>query len=117
MASGRMRERVSFRRQARTQRDDGGWSTAESTFTTVWASVRPVAGRENENAGRLFGNMSYIVSVYPNEEPAELSTDWILRWETAPDGPVDFGIVSIRPARGRDMVTEIVGAAVDVGTG
>ena len=106
MSSGQMRERVSFKRTARTKRSDGGYDTSLTTLSTVWASVEPVAAREGEQAGRLYGSTSYMITVYNSSKPSDLTTDDMLTWVTG--GNVNFNIRGIRQAGRRGSFTEII---------
>jgi head-tail adaptor len=106
MSSGGMRERVAFKRVTRTKRSDGGYDTSTSTISTVWASVQPVAAREGEQAGRLFGSTSYIITVYSSSKPSDLTTDDMITWTTG--GSVNFNIRGIRQAGPRASYTEII---------
>lgn len=108
MSAGTMRDRISLRNEIRTRRADGGYDTELATATTVWADIRPVQAREGEKAGRLFGDTSYIVTIYADDRPAGLSTDWALRWETAPGGAIDFDVIGIRVGKSRTPTVEIV---------
>lgn len=106
MASGQMRERITFKRTARVKRSDGGYDTSLTTLATVWASVEPVAAREGEQAGRLFGSTSYVITVYNSSKPAALTTDDTITWVTG--GNVNFNIRGIRQAGPRGSYTEII---------
>lgn len=108
MSAGQMRERVSFRSQSRVQRADGGYDTTVATVVTRWASVRPVAGAEGEQAGRQFGATTYMIEIWAGDKPSGLTTDYVLRWETAPGGAVDFNIRAIRQSSLRPLALEIV---------
>lgn len=108
MAAGQMRERVSFRSQSRVQRADGGYDTTVATASTAWASVRPVAANEGEQAGRQYGATTYMIEVWASDKPSGLTTDYVLRWETAPGGAVDFNIRAIRQSGSRPLNLEIV---------
>jgi head-tail adaptor len=111
MAAGTMRDRVSLRSKTRTRRADGGFDTTLGTVSTVWAHIRPVQAREGEKAGRLFGDTTYIVEIYTDDRPTGLTTDWQLRWETAPGGAVDFDVVGIRLGKARVPTVEIIAAS------
>lgn len=115
MAAGQMRDRITFRKQTRVQLNDGGWDTVNLSMGTVPADIRPVAGREGERAGRQFGHTSFVVRMYAGDKPAGFSTDWLLRWETAPKGPVDFDVRSIVVRDKRDLMFEVIGELSDDG--
>lgn len=106
MASGQMRERVTFQRTARTKRSDAGYDTTLSQIGAAWASVEPVAAKEGEQAGRLFGSTTYIVTIYAAAKPCDLTTDDTLTWCTG--GSVSFNIRGIRAAGSRGLYLEII---------
>lgn len=109
MSASTRRERVSFRTKGRVQRDDGGYDTTATTSSTVWAAVKPVAANEKEEAGRLFGSTSYLITILADDKPAGLTTGSIVRWETAPGGAVDFNLRAIRQPPRRPLELELVG--------
>lgn len=106
MSAGAKRERVSFRRTTRVKRSDGGYDVTTSVLKTVWASVEPVSAREGEQAGRLYGSTSYVVTVYNLSKPTDLTTDDTITWDTK--GSVSFNIRGIRQAGLRSTDTEII---------
>ena len=110
MSMGAMRERVAFVREGRTQRTDGGFDSADATLSTVWASVRPVAANEREEAGRLHGATSYLITIHAMSKPSDLSTGDSVTWSTAPGGAVRLNLRAVRQSdRGHlylDMVCD-----------
>ena len=115
MTAGKMRDRISFGNPVRTQRADGGYDTVVSRIATVWADVQAVQGREGEKASRLFGDTTYIASIYAGDRPAAFTTAFLVRWETAPGGPLDFDVTGIRLAKSRQPMLDIVLEAAVLG--
>lgn len=90
---GRQRDRVAIKRLTQSQRSDGGYDTSLSTVTTVWADIEAktgnsgAAGKENEQAGRLRGNVRYIVQVH---RETDVTPDDYLTWVTNGDLPLNI---------------------------
>lgn len=60
-AIGELNERISLQRKTRTGDGAGGAAASWSEYAEVWALVRPMSGRERENAGREEGVRLYLV--------------------------------------------------------
>lgn len=111
MQIGDMRERIAFIRSTRTQRTDGGYDVSATTLATRWADVRPVAAREGEEAGRLAGSTTYLITLDARALPSGLTTDDRMSWATAPGGAVALNIRAIRRPPARADFVEIIGDA------
>lgn len=105
---GGLSEKVSFTRETRTQRADGGYDKTQAVIAEVWAEVVPTQAREEEQAGRLHGSTTYLVTIQADDKPSALTTDDGATWNTAPGGAVSFNIRAIRPRKGRALYLEIV---------
>lgn len=60
---GKLDQRVALQRKTRTSDGSGGATVSWSTYATVWAHVRPMRGRERENAMREEAASDYIVVI------------------------------------------------------
>ncbi len=61
--AGDLDQRVSLQRAERVRDGAGGASTSWSSYATVWAMVRPMTGRERENASREEALTGYLVVI------------------------------------------------------
>lgn len=63
IAAAQLDQRVSFKREVSTPDGMGGSTSEWTTVATVWGSVRPMRGREREQAQRLNAESNYIIAV------------------------------------------------------
>jgi SPP1 family predicted phage head-tail adaptor len=61
--AGLLDQRIELQARTRTADGYGGANVAWSTYATVWAMVRPMTGRERENAQRAEGTSNYLVVI------------------------------------------------------
>ena len=59
--AGQLDQRIQLQSKTRTADGVGGATTAWATYATVWAHIRPLSGRERENAMRTEGKADYLV--------------------------------------------------------
>lgn len=64
MTAGSMRERITIESLSRVATSTGGQTEAWTVKSTVWASVKPVAGREVDEHGRLNTRKTFIIEVH-----------------------------------------------------
>ena len=100
---GTRRERIRFVRPSRSKRTDGGFDVADSTVAERWASVRPVAANEQEQASRLRGAVTYLIEL-PRLDG--LTIDDAVVWLTR--GSVRLNIREIRTDAARPLTMTIV---------
>lgn len=62
-SAGDLRERITIQTAAAVTNAGGGRTNPWSTLATTWARVQPVKGGENEDAGRLAGLQTYLVTI------------------------------------------------------
>jgi SPP1 family predicted phage head-tail adaptor len=62
-SAGDLTERIELQSKVRTPDGVGGATTDWTTYATVWAMVRPMTGRELENAMRAEGKANYLVAI------------------------------------------------------
>jgi head-tail adaptor len=108
---GDLNEVIRFVRRAKTQRADGGYDTSETALGEAWAAVKPVEAREGEQAGRLFGSTSYLLTIHADDRPSGLTVDDHLVWVTGPSGEVTLNLRAIRQAGSAALFLELVGEA------
>lgn len=60
---GELDQRVTIRSRTRAPDGAGGFSEHWSDVATVWALVRPMSGRERENADRQEASANYLIVV------------------------------------------------------
>lgn len=56
-------QRVKFLREVSTPDGMGGSTTSWLEICTVWAEVRPMSGREREQAQRLNAQANYVITI------------------------------------------------------
>lgn len=61
--AGDLDQRIELQRASRTRTSSGGATPSWATYATVWAQVRPMTGRERENAQRQEAAANYMVVV------------------------------------------------------
>ena len=64
MNLGHMRERIIIKGYSVVTSATGAQTQTETTTATVWASVKPVRGKEGEDAGRLASLQTYLVKIH-----------------------------------------------------
>ncbi len=74
---GMLDQRVTIRRKTSTKDGAGGSVTAWSDYTTVWAHVRPLRGRERDQAMRTEGVADYLVVIRNRDD---LLDDDVIHW-------------------------------------
>jgi head-tail adaptor len=109
MDAGKLTEELWFVRRTRVQKASGGYDFTDSIIGTPFAEVRPVDGREGEQAGRQFGSTTFLVTIYADDKPTDLTTADHIVWLTG--GHVQLNIRAIRQAAPRAMFLEIVAEA------
>lgn len=72
---GKLDERISFERKTLTPDGSGGASESWAEYAEVWASVRPMSGRERERAMRNESAADYLITIRRREI---LATDRIV---------------------------------------
>ena len=60
---GQLDQRISLQHRTLTDDGAGGATEAWTEYAEVWASVRPMTGRERENAMRNEATSNYVVTV------------------------------------------------------
>lgn len=73
-------QRVVFKRKTRTADGMGGYTTAFVTIATVWALVRPMSGREREQAQRLNAQSNYLIVI---RDRSDIDETVVAEWEGA----------------------------------
>lgn len=63
MSSGELDERVSLQRLTPKRDGAGGATETWAEYAEVWAKVRPMTGRERENAARTEALSDYVVKI------------------------------------------------------
>lgn len=63
---GNMRERVTIQQESRTPDNEGGAAIAWPDIATVYASIRPLSGREQAARGGLEASQMYEVVIRRN---------------------------------------------------
>jgi len=67
---GKLRHRIELQNYT-TEADDAGHPVKTySTHSTVWAWVRPLSGRERENAGQIIGEVTHKITIRYNDTVA-----------------------------------------------
>lgn len=66
MKVGKLRKRVKLQNLARNQDSFGEAVPSYTTYTTVWASVEPLQGRELEHAQQISAEVSHRVTIRYN---------------------------------------------------
>lgn len=61
--AGMLDQRVGLQSLALTPDDGGGATESWTTYATVWAHVRPMSGREREQADRVEATSNYMLAV------------------------------------------------------
>jgi head-tail adaptor len=103
MTAGLMRDQVTFTSIGRVLRADGGYDTTPAVSSAVWAAVKPVRATETEQAGRLQGSTTYMITIYADDLPAGASSDYTVTWTTRSRGSIDMNIREIREAPENDL--------------
>lgn len=62
-AIGELDQRVQLQRKSAARDGAGGGTATWTTYATVWALVRPLTGRERENAQRAEAVANYLVVI------------------------------------------------------
>ena len=62
-ASGELDQRVTFRRESKTDDGMGGSVTTWADIATVWAKVRPMTGNEREHSDGLNATASCLIII------------------------------------------------------
>jgi SPP1 family predicted phage head-tail adaptor len=99
MPAGDLRERVSLVRKTLTDDGSGGATASESTYATVWAEVRPMSGREREQAMRQEATSNYLVRIRHRTDVVEGD---IVRW-----GSRDLNVRFVRNAGAKPQYLDI----------
>lgn len=60
---GELDQRIQLQRRTRTRDGAGGSSSSWAAYATVDALVRPMSGRERENAARVEATAGYLVVI------------------------------------------------------
>lgn len=69
--AGNLDQRIELQAKTRTADGVGGATTAWTTYATVWALVRPMSGRERENAMRTEGKADYLIVLRNRDDVLE----------------------------------------------
>lgn len=56
-------QRITFLREVTTPDGMGGSESTWTTIATVWAEIRPMSGREREQAQRLNAQANYVITI------------------------------------------------------
>jgi SPP1 family predicted phage head-tail adaptor len=81
MDIGRLRERVTLQQATTTTDAQGGSATTWATLDTVWASIEPVSGREQIQAGAMGSQVGYRVGLrYRGDLSASHRLAWTPFW-------------------------------------
>lgn len=101
---GNKTERVKIIRRGRVKDRNGNYTIATSTVAERWASVRPVAGQENEQAGRQAATMRHRVTLdlYGLTVAEEDLIIWLTR------GNVELNIREVRLSTVRNIDTVLI---------
>lgn len=76
MRAGRLRHRITFKKQG-TGRDKFGQPIpAPETIATVWAQVRPAGSNERLAAAQMQSALTHVVTVRYSETLAAATGDW-----------------------------------------
>lgn len=67
MQVGKLRHRVQLQQLARNQDSFGEAVPSYATYSTVWASVEPLQGRELEHAQQISAEVSHRVTIRYNK--------------------------------------------------
>ncbi|MBL4802637.1 MAG: phage head closure protein [Emcibacter sp.] len=67
MKIGHMRDRITIMRKTVATSDTGATETTDTVLATVWANVKPIRGREGQDAGRLATIQTYLVKIYSRD--------------------------------------------------
>jgi len=70
MQAGKLNKRVQLQEPAETQNSTGEEIQSYSTYTTVWASIEPLQGRELEHAQQISAEVSHRVKIRYNANVA-----------------------------------------------
>lgn len=67
-SSGELDQRVTFRRESKTDDGIGGSVTTWTDIATVWAKVRPMSGSEREHSDRLNATANYLIVIRARDD-------------------------------------------------
>jgi SPP1 family predicted phage head-tail adaptor len=76
MNAGRLRHRIELQSKTEATNSFGEVTLTYSTYTTVWAEIRPLQGRELETAQQISADVNHKVTIRYNSSVVE--TDRIL---------------------------------------
>lgn len=71
MRVGKMRERIQLQSVTLSRDGSGGATETWTTYATVWAEVRPMSGRERQNAERIEGMADYVFVIRKRDDVTE----------------------------------------------
>lgn len=78
---GAMRERVTLQQESRVVDDGGGYPNSWVAVDTVWASVKPLTGRERQLAAQTEAPVSYRVTIrYRDDVTPAMRLVWGTRY-------------------------------------
>lgn len=76
-SAGMLDKRITFRRKTSVKDGLGGAVTTYADYKPAWAHIRPLSGREREQAQRAEGVRLYLVVVRNRDD---LLDDDVIRW-------------------------------------
>jgi len=68
--AGKLRHRLAFNSLSRGRDEFGGTIDMFTTYATLWGSIRPMTGRELENAQQISGELTHMVRIRYNSSVA-----------------------------------------------
>lgn len=75
--AGDLNERVTLRHRTKVKDGVGGVTASLTTYDTVWAHVRPLTGRERQNAQRTEASVDHMVVV---RNRTDIVGDDVIEW-------------------------------------
>lgn len=82
MDAGKLTERITFKREARTEDGYGGATVAESAVLSCWAMAKPLSGRERDQSDQTESPRNYRFTIRRSSDSAGILASDTIVWRS-----------------------------------